>query len=728
MSRANNEVVLEGCTPTPLANYLKALGVLRLLTARDSNLKAAWRSEAFVLRTTLSREELEQFFLRDYQPTPVMAPWNGGSGFYEKDNKDALQAICAGRASRLAPYRESLSVAEGLLADADRSASPKEEAKRALLTSVRGVLPEAALAWFDASILMSGDDPRYPPLLGTGGNDGRLDFTNNFMQRLLDLIDPESGEPSPESRGWLRAALFGEAEPGLVNNAIGQFSPGQAGGPNASAGFEAVAAMNPWDFVLMLEGALLFAAASVRRNADDPAGVLSYPFTVRSVGAGAGNIGGADASASRGELWMPLWGRFASHAELRALLSEGRVALGKLPARDALDFVRAVHRLGSYRGICSFQRYGLLMRSGKAFLATPLERIDVSDEPRPSVLDDLAHDEWLSRFRWFAQGENTARRFLALRERLETATFRLAGRDPTPAEAQSVLVLLGEIQTALSNSKKARETVPPVQRLSERWVRLADDGTPAFRIARALAGLEGMPASPLPLRAQLFPVHPRVHHWMEEARNAKNAARDDTALRLRLHSGLHGRLPDALATILSRRLWLAEQFGMPDRPLQSPAGAGLDDVQAFLRDDAMDQRIASLLPGLCQCEIPRDAEHKTGEGATPAAFSLLKLCLTPDTTLRRLDLLGVDEHLRLAAGLLAQLVAGNAGNRAVESAWRRLRASGMSPVFDIHALPRLDGSDPRRVAAALLVPLRFAATGALARAVLRKDAPALDTA
>ncbi len=29
-------------------------------------------------------------------------------------------------------------------------------------------------------------------MLGTGGNDGRLDFTSNFMQRVVSLFDVES--------------------------------------------------------------------------------------------------------------------------------------------------------------------------------------------------------------------------------------------------------------------------------------------------------------------------------------------------------------------------------------------------------------------------------------------------------------------------------------------------------------------------------------------------------
>lgn len=716
-----NEIVLVGCTPTPLANYLKALGVLRLLASRHPQTLAAWRNEFLVLHTSLDRAGLEHFFLHEYQPTPIMAPWNGGSGFYEKDNKAAMEAILGSAAPRLSLYRDCLRMADSVLAGADRSASPKGEDKANLLIRMRGLLPDEALDWFDASVLMAGDSPQYPPLLGTGGNDGRLDFTNNFMQRVGELIDLNTGDPTGESLNWLKAALFGETTPGLVKSAIGQFSPGQAGGPNATTGFggtfqEANATINPWDFILMIEGTLLFAAAAVRRNADDPFGVLSFPFTVRAVGAGSGSLGGGDAASARGELWMPLWDQPATYAEIRALLAEGRVAFGTKPARDALDFTRAVHRLGGYRGVSRFQRFGLLMRSGKAYLATPLERVEVSDERPTNILDELDQHDWLTRFRRFAQGDNVANRFLSLRRQLETAFFELSGQRLTASDVQSILLLLGEIQSALANSKKAIECVPSVPRLSEHWTRLADDGTPAFRLARALAGLKGMPDAPLPLRAQLFPVHPRSNRWMEDARTAEGAS-SDPACRVRLHTGLQGNLPEALHGLLARRLWLAEQFDMHELPLQSAAGARLDDLAAFLRADAMDRRIAALLPGLSLCAIPQGTEHRAG--VLPAAFALLKLCLTPESTLRALDVLSDRDHLPIAPGILMQLAAGNADNRAVRTAWRRLHASGLNPVFNQHALPSLDGIDPRRAAAALLIPLHFGATGALTRSVLK---------
>lgn len=714
-----NEIVFAGCTPTPLASYLKALGVLRLLSGAFPETRAAWRDGGFTLRTDLDREALEAYFLRDYQPTPVIAPWNGGSGFYEKDNKEALTAIRKSINPRFSLYRECLHLAEQALEGFDRSTSPKDIAKMALLGKLRGVLPDRALDWFDASVLLSGDSTQYPPLLGTGGNDGRLDFTNNFMQQLKAVLSLSDADPSQESANWLKVALYGEPAAGLVKKAIGQFSPGQVGGPNATTGFEADSAINPWDFVLMLEGALAFAAAAVRRNADDPEGILSYPFTVRAVGAGAGSLGEGDAASARGELWMPLWRKAATYPEIRALLSEGRVALGKKPVRDALDFVRAAHRLGSYRGIAGFQRYGLLMRSGKAYLATPLTRVEVTQNPKTEWLDDLDQNEWLSRFRRFAQGENVARRFLVLRKRLENALFDLAGHAPSPAEAQALLVLLGSIQAALATSRKAQESITPVPRLKEEhWVQAADDWTPAFRIARALAGLSGTKDSPLPLRAQLFPVHPISNLWMTPKYRGEHAGQD-VACRVRIFTEAKGRLPDVLVALLSRRLWLAEQCEMPDKPLRSPAGIDIDDLLAFLRGDHMDRRIAALLPGLSLCSIPQDTNRTAGEGTVPAAFALLKLCLTPDATLREFGWLGENDRLRVPQGLLAQLAAGNADNRAVRTAWRRLRASGLSPLFTHDSLPALGDMASHRVAAALLIPLRFGVTGVLGRSVLQ---------
>ena len=63
---------LDGCAPTPLAHYLKALGILRLVAEQaDPQARGWWEGERFRLATQLGREELETFFLTRYEPTPI---------------------------------------------------------------------------------------------------------------------------------------------------------------------------------------------------------------------------------------------------------------------------------------------------------------------------------------------------------------------------------------------------------------------------------------------------------------------------------------------------------------------------------------------------------------------------------------------------------------------------------------------------------------------------------
>lgn len=735
-----NDIILGGCSPTPLASYLKALGVLRLLATHYPATRAAWRKESLSLQTTLKCEQVEQFFLYDYQPTPIMAPWNGGSGFYFQERKSkekdpttgkklklgirdqptaatkTIDSILTSTSTRLIDYREALTLGKALikrsgLIEAPDNGKPKDD----LVRSLRGILPDNCLEWLDAALLVTGESTQFPPLLGTGGNDGNLDFTSNFMQRLIDVIGLTDQPLPPQSVNWLHTSLFGTTIPGLIDSNIGQFSPGQAGGPNATTDFKADASINPWDFVLMIEGALPFAATAVRRNADDPYGILSYPFTVKTVAAGSGCLVEGDTANARGELWMPLWAQPASYMEIRALLAEGRIALGRKPARDALDFIRAIHHLGCYRGIHSFQRYGLLMRSGKTYLATPLERVEITNEPHMNLLDELDQHDWLTKFRKFTQGDTVANRFLTLRHRIENAFFDFSSQHSLPRETQEILILLGEIQSALTSNNKARNAVDPLPRLSERWIQATDDGTPAFRIARALASLYGNTDFPLPLRTQLFPVHPHFSRWITETNKTDN----DPTSHIRICTSETGNLPHVLQNLLRRRLWLAEKFKMKDKPLLSTAGATLDDITTFLKSDNMDQRIATLLPGLSLCATSEDIDHTNNEGSVPAAFALLKLCLTPDLILRRMDVLGQDEHLPLPTGILAQLASGHKPERAIHTAWRRLHASGLNPIFSQNALPSLAGISPQRIAAALLIPLRYSAYRRLVYSVLK---------
>ena len=89
-----NVLRLGGCTLEPLGSYLKALSVLRLVSEQaDGSARGWWDRGSFCLETELDEDRLVAFFLESYAPTPILSPWNGGSGFYPKDRKVGIQAI-----------------------------------------------------------------------------------------------------------------------------------------------------------------------------------------------------------------------------------------------------------------------------------------------------------------------------------------------------------------------------------------------------------------------------------------------------------------------------------------------------------------------------------------------------------------------------------------------------------------------------------------------------------
>src|SRR5690606_28496067 len=106
--------------------------------------------------------------------TPILAPWNGGSGFHPKDNQSGIGPIERSSTERFAPLRQTIVEIREILSRLDIVDGMQAGLKDVLLARLRAELNEEALAWFDAAVLLTDEAPRYPPLLGTGGNDGRL--------------------------------------------------------------------------------------------------------------------------------------------------------------------------------------------------------------------------------------------------------------------------------------------------------------------------------------------------------------------------------------------------------------------------------------------------------------------------------------------------------------------------------------------------------------------------
>lgn len=690
-----NEIPLAGCTPIPLANYLKALGVFRLVAEQeDPGVKAFWRGERFVLVTRLTRQDLTQFFLEKYRPTPILAPWNGGSGFYPKDNKDGFTPLSKAEALRFKPIAEAITAIKKSLDDLGLEEKPDTDDKPRLLMSLRAQAGESFLSWLDAAVVLSSGEPAYPPLLGTGGNDGRLDFTNNFLQRLVELFDPGTGKNIGFSHAWLEQALHATPTPKLSQNAIGQFAPGQIGGANSTTGFSTDSRINPWDFVLMLEGALLFVTSTTRRLESSHQAALAYPFTVHPANGGSGGMTQTDAASgkSRGEIWMPLWGRPTQLEEIRALLAEGRATVGRRAARDGLDFARAIARLGTDRGIAAFQRYGFMVRNGLAYLATPLGRVESTQAPSADLITDLDQGRFLESLRREARGKDASASLKRANAQLENALFGLTRPGSGRQAIQRALILLGEVTQTLAVSRKGQEAVPVLPSLSESWVLQTDDGSAEFRLAVALASLAGM-------RAYLVPVDRDKGRWL-------------WAPESRLHVWGKGDLARNLVRIVERRVIEAQRQETRRDPFagRTRLGARLADIQAYLSGQTDDARIAALLQGLIWAKLPENlapATKERNDGASvPTVYAVLKPFFTPPALLKHLGRLPEDVYLTLP-GELPRLLAAGQVQKAQNIAWRRARIAGLGwPRGETPQSATLNGP---RLLVALAIPLEAAA-------------------
>jgi CRISPR-associated protein Csx17 len=703
------DVMLLGCAPEPLAHYLKALGVLRLIAEQvDLKARGFWQAEAFVLQSILDQQGVEQFFLDTYQPTPVVAPWNGGSGFYPKDNSKAILAIEQSSAPRFAPYRETITCARTILQILTLSEKVSQDHKSLLLEACRARFPEHSVAWLDAAFVLTTDGVKYPPLLGTGGNDGRLDFTNNCMQRLLDVIDPGNSMATPQSLQWLRGALYGAVQSGLLKGAaIGQFFPGAAGGANAEASFMADSLINPWDFIFMLEGALLFASATVKRLEAGTPGALSYPFSVRQSGVGYGSASQADESSARAELWLPLWQTPTSLAELRALMAEGRAQVGRRSARTGVDFARAVAGLGVDRGITAFQRYGFQVRNGLAYFATPLGRFVVRRQPQVDLLSDV--DAWLDRFRRAASANQAPASANRALRGVEDAILRVCQQRSTP-RLQELLIALGECERAMVTSLAwAQESgLTPIPPLSASWLDETNDQTPAFRLAATAASVWGRYGSSqlaVPFRCQMEPVHT----WIRDA-HLQVVWQTETGRDVAWHGG---NPIAALSAVMARRILKAVQAGCATFPDHGRLTADLHDIAEFIEGRTNDHRLVALLWGLLLLDWPAVPVAAQTRAARPermfpgATYALLKLCFAGQDVR--------DVEIPLVPEIHRRALMGD-GAVATSLAARRLQASGLVPAVQRVAL---SGASTRRIATAMVFPVSAFHLEQLAQTVLR---------
>jgi CRISPR-associated protein Csx17 len=581
------ELLLAGCTSEPLMSYLKALGVFRLVAEqKDPTAMLSWQAGAACLGTHLNGDELITFFLEKYRPTPIVAPWNGGSGFYGGGSAP-VDALAESSGERLESYREVI----GRVMKLVPKGKPKDEEKQSLLCECRAELPDEVVPWLDVCFVLGDEGARFFPLLGTGGNDGRLDFTNNFMQRLSEVLSFDDNAQPQNSAHLLEAALFGDRAQALVSlgkAAVGQFNPGGIGGPNGVQGtFEADSRVNPWDYILMIEGALLFAGSVARRFGANAIGRVIFPFSVGSVAVGYGSATASEETSegSRAELWLPQWEDGATLNEVQQLFAEGRAQLDRRQATNSVEFALAVNLLGVSKGVTSFSRFGFLKRNGLAFLAAPLGRVAVTPRPNAQLLNDPPLVQWIDQLRRACRDKDaTPVRYQVAMRGIDQAIWEFANRSEHGNDAKylvAVLRALGRAEETLAGGQRFCEEkfIRPLQGLSDQWLVQAEDHSREFVLAAAIAGIKRDVLSPL--RAYLEEVViTKFVSWSPGSTSAVWSRRD---------------LAGNLSAVFRRRQMEAYRSGLRGVPLNAWYHARPKDVSAFLCEETDDEKLAELV-------------------------------------------------------------------------------------------------------------------------------------
>ena len=301
-----NRYILKGCAPTLLSNYLKAMGLFKLIAEqKDSKITACWSNDRLILNTELSKDEIIEFVLKQYRPSPIVAPWNCNK--YQKAITQCKDVIAS---ERFKSYKETVDRIEDVILEFCKitkiekfeKSSIDEKTKPLFLRLCRNTLPDDAIPWFDAVFVLTGQDVKYAPMLGSGANDGNFDMAANFLTKLKMLLDDKNTD---QSKTWLESALFGKTVKLDGANMVGH-NPDGAGGPNSGAGFEGKPLSNPWEYVLMMEGTIMFGGSIARRQSMNTDKAV-FPFTTNAT-----NIGYATASTddggnnARGEIWLPI--------------------------------------------------------------------------------------------------------------------------------------------------------------------------------------------------------------------------------------------------------------------------------------------------------------------------------------------------------------------------------------------------------------------------------------
>lgn len=696
-------IPVPGLRAASLGAYLAALGLLKVLSRRWPDVRAAWREGVLhVVGGAPDRDALADALMT----VAERASWTR----YGRGWADAQKASTKAKSgANLAKWQAQ--------ADEDE------------LEHFAAHAAPASRVFFN-------------PLLGSGGNAGKRAFADGWKKATDALKAPKTpkkknGANTVDRREALTAFLDGEASAWQAEklNAASWFSDANKLYNSGQSPFSE-GVISPWAMALACEGLAFFAGSASRRLGARTRPVGAFPFVV--VAAAPETAG--EAGRDRGEVWAPLWSRPMTAPEVAALFTRGRAEIGGRGAVTPAAFAVAITRRGVDAGIGEFRRFSL----GKTTSANTFEPRYLGTTPVPSGSPD-ARSEAFERLLGLIESlpadrkEGQRWRFVGLRGPVESALVHVAGASDDPEATAALLDTAVQALDRVDVNRSFREKGVSWRPLPLDWLpALFGGAAPDIEARLALSLVSAFPVE-YPFALYRFGVEWR--NKTREGRPKKNSPYAHPKTVPARWTWRAGPLARNLGAALQRRLldWEDEhERGAPRARM--PTAARLPDVEAWL-DGGVDEalltrwlsRLAlfdwSFVPANVRALSPFDSA-RTAVGPALALYGLLlplfDLRPVPDNGRRDgRDLLAPETWARMpaAARRMAALVRGGDVEGAVEIARSRY-AMAQAPLMRTDAPWAI--ADPERLLAALLFPVSDFDRSALVRRWLRPQRQATE--
>lgn len=628
------EIELRGCTEEPLINYLKALGIFRsIYKQKDKSIKGYWKNGYFCLKTILSPDVLDTFFLEEFKPSTFFTPWlsdsecwrdSGNKGltiieYFSNSNDSRFEDIvnsfeaiqCINKEKGYLEKRKEKKKKEEKKNN-DKSEKKKSKTTAEKIDMVNHLIElksnEQVADIVDLVYAIASDKEYNPlPLLGNGGNEARGLYSASFLSCIDKLFGPKS---TPLRRKLLLShSLLHSNDVGLEKKiTCCLFDPKSIeSGANLT---------NPWDLIFALEGCRLF-RGSITKKFDEVTGA-SFPFTVKPSFSDSSHISMNKSSELHSEFWLPIWKSKSSFQELEYLFSESKANFKEYEVKNGIDFRLAISSFGVDRGIDSFIRYGRFERNGKASIAIPIGKHDVKSIRDIDLISNFY--SWLDKLRKESSNEKSSKKYSLHLRQVEDSIFRFSKYGGVK-NLQGVLIELGRAE--LSFSVTGSSAMSPLQTLSPEWIRACDDGSSEYRIACSLASIYNKDIGHIREQIESVKYDKGRYEWSKRRAVVSNPT----------------DLPSSLIQILKRRLLEQNKSGSGN-PLRANIRVNTSDLIKFIEGRVDDEKIWALFVALSTInwkdfEEEKHSPQKSEDNWSQIlckhfnSYALLKLCF-PD--------------------------------------------------------------------------------------------------